>query len=515
MSHTLHHHLNDSDLIKPTGGLGHSLPLDDPENPQNWPLAKKVYTSAASMAAAFAVAFAATIYTAGLKEIIMRFQVSMTVAILGFSLFLIGVAFSPIHTPHLSERFGRRIVYLISLPLCALFLIGTGTAQNFAILAVCRFFAGLCGGPCLVLIEGTFADLWSPVKTVSYYSVLALASYIGTAAGPLVGGFVVTHLSWRWTSWIPMMLIAAVLIFSFFMPETYGREILRRRARKQGIPHNLPKAESGVTLGEMAKVTVVQPVVMFFTDPITFLTTIYVSFLFGTIFQWFIAVPAVLGMVYHFTLESIGLAFISAITGALLAMVSSMLIESLAARHKVRRGAQEGLIHLEDRWLPAVMGSLLVTAAFFWIGWTAKPSVSWASPVVGTGVYVWGNVMILVRFLDHNARHIITDNPAQTSIISYLFDAFPPAATLSSLTMAATMRLLVAAAIPLVIIQDITALGGGWAYSIFGFIAAALIIVPIVGYKFGAQIRAKSRYTGSMAVMSESKDDPERNPVTA
>jgi DHA1 family multidrug resistance protein-like MFS transporter len=51
----------------------------------------------------------------------------------------------------------------------------------------------------------------------------------------------------------------------------------------------------------------------------------------------------------------------------------------------------------------------------------------------------------------------------QISIISYLFDAFPPPATLSALTIAASLRLLVAAAIPLVIIQDITALGGSWA----------------------------------------------------
>jgi hypothetical protein len=56
------------------------------------------------------------------------------------------------------------------------------------------------------------------------------------------------------------------------------------------------------------------------------------------------------------------------------------------------------------------------------------------------------------------------------------------------------MRLLVADAIPLVIIQDITRLGGGWAYSIFGFIAAALMILPYAGYRWGSEARAKSKY---------------------
>lgn len=113
----------------------------------------------------------------------MQFQVSMTVAILGMSLYLCGVAFAPIIAPHLSERFGRSSVYLVSLPLFALFILGAGTSKSFAAVAVCRFFAGFFGGPCLVLIEGTFADVWSPHKTVTYYSVLSLASYVGAGCG--------------------------------------------------------------------------------------------------------------------------------------------------------------------------------------------------------------------------------------------------------------------------------------------------------------------------------------------
>jgi MFS family permease len=128
-------------------------------------------------------AFGATAYTAGITEVIMRFNVSMTSAILGLSLFLFGIVFAPIMTPHLSEAFGRSIVYLISLPLFSLFILGAGLAQNFATLAVCRFFAGFFGGPCLVLIEGTFADVWAANATVTYYSFLSLASFLGAASG--------------------------------------------------------------------------------------------------------------------------------------------------------------------------------------------------------------------------------------------------------------------------------------------------------------------------------------------
>jgi DHA1 family multidrug resistance protein-like MFS transporter len=107
----------------------------------------------------------------------------MTEAIAGFSLYLFGIAFAPIYTPHLSEKYGRTPVYMAALPLWMLFVLGTGLAQNFTTVAVCRFLAGAAGGPALVLIEGTFADVWSAAVTGRYYAVLTGASYVGAACG--------------------------------------------------------------------------------------------------------------------------------------------------------------------------------------------------------------------------------------------------------------------------------------------------------------------------------------------
>lgn len=115
---------------------------------------------------------------------VQQFHVSMQIAILGFSLPIFGIFFAPIYTPHLSERFGRVPVYMTSLPLFAFFVLGSGFSQNFATLAICRFLAGFFGGPIIVLIEGTFADVWEGKgATVTYYSALTLASFTGTACG--------------------------------------------------------------------------------------------------------------------------------------------------------------------------------------------------------------------------------------------------------------------------------------------------------------------------------------------
>ena len=93
------------------------------------------------------------------------------------------MATAPIHTPHLSERFGRKPIYLVSLFLFAICVLGVGFQKTFSGVLGLRFLAGMFGGPCLVLIEGTFADVWSARTTVTYYSFLTLGSYIGAAFG--------------------------------------------------------------------------------------------------------------------------------------------------------------------------------------------------------------------------------------------------------------------------------------------------------------------------------------------
>ena len=61
----------------------------------------------------------------------------------------------------LSETFGRSVVHIASLPIFALFILGSGFAKNVEATIICRFFAGLFGTPALSVGGGTLADIWS------------------------------------------------------------------------------------------------------------------------------------------------------------------------------------------------------------------------------------------------------------------------------------------------------------------------------------------------------------------
>lgn len=192
------------------------------------------------------------------------------------------------------------------------------------------------------------------------------------------------------------MLALAALLLGIGLPETYNRSILRRRAGRLGLPPpKLLSAQSGVTLRDMAQVTFLTPIKMLFTEPIVTLISIYVAFNFAVLFQWFVAVPAVLHLVYSFTVQQAGLAFIAAIVGSVLAAATSILLDKITYL-RLSKNSPRRIVDIEYRLLPAMIGGLFMTVSLFWVGWTAKPTIRFASPILGTMLYVWGSACVLV-----------------------------------------------------------------------------------------------------------------------
>ena len=73
-----------------------------------------------------------------------------------------------------------------------------------------RALQGLGGGGLMVTITAVVGDLFSPRERGRYQGVFGLA----TVLGPLIGGFFVERLSWRWIFYInlPLGLVALAII---------------------------------------------------------------------------------------------------------------------------------------------------------------------------------------------------------------------------------------------------------------------------------------------------------------
>ena len=178
------------------------------------------------------------------------------------------------------------------------------------------------------------------------------------------------------------------------MPDTYPREIQRRRAKRTGTPLRLMPAQSGTTLADMVTVTFLTPIKLLVTEPIVIALSLYVGFIFGVTFQFFVSIPAVLELTYGFTVQQVGIAFSAAILGSILSTTMSMAID-FSVPHWCTKN-HDGTVPEEYRMLPAMVGGLMVTTSLFWIAWTAKPSIHFLSPIFGTTLYIWGAMSIIV-----------------------------------------------------------------------------------------------------------------------
>ena len=154
---------------------------DDPENPLNWSTARKVYITTVPAFMGFAVTLGSSVYVPGIPDIEAEFQISNTVALLGLSMWVLGLGFGPVLAAPISETLGRSAVYRASIPLSALFTLGAGFSQNAASLIICRFFAGFFGSPTLAVGAGTNADIWPPIHRASATVLFIWAPFAGPA----------------------------------------------------------------------------------------------------------------------------------------------------------------------------------------------------------------------------------------------------------------------------------------------------------------------------------------------
>ena len=111
----------------------------------------------------------------------------------------------------LGDRHGRRELLLVALGIFTAGSLACGLAQSFPQLVAARVLQGLGGGGLMTLSQALIGELVAPRDRVRYQAWFALVFTTSSIAGPVIGGIVVSHVSWRWLflANLPLAAIAA------------------------------------------------------------------------------------------------------------------------------------------------------------------------------------------------------------------------------------------------------------------------------------------------------------------
>ena len=459
----------------------------DPADPRNWTPLRKWIIMAAILPVDMSVNWAASGFSPASEDFTYEFEVPSSTAVLGLSLYVLGLALGPLVLAPLSEYFGRSPVYVGTYGAFLCLLLATAVAETPEGFLALRVLSGLCAAATVANVGGTIADLWPPDETGPAMSLYLWGATAGSPSGYLLFSLVAQTRGVRCVFWALLgICLGFWLLLILALKETRHSAILRRRAHRQlarrgvqSVLHaDLRVVEAHRGLGEFCWTTLSRPLLFLFTEAVVVFAAVFIGYLFGISFLLNQAFTMLFGIARGFTVVGVGAAFLGIIIGVSLGPITNIWQERVYQRKvSTVRGANlpEARVELGK------VAAILLPISLYSFAWTASPDFHFMLPIACSLVYGWAFYTLTLM------------------MSSYLVDSFGPYAA-SALAGVGLVRHLAGSGFPLIAARLFQTCGYAWGGSWLALAACALAPVPFVLEAYGAHLRAWSPYVrGYMA----------------
>jgi MFS family permease len=308
------------------------------------------------------------------------------------STFIACVGVSSLFWNPISNIYGRRPIYILSIAVSIAMGVGSGVSKSYGELLTFRALNGFFGGVPLGLGSATVCDLFFTHERGFYMGIYTVSLISGGHIAPIIGGYIEKNLTWHWCFYVPAVVSSFLLIlFILTVPETLfsrSSEALARPSRSWTQNMTFRGGRAHPTR-KLHLIDFLRPLRLLMYPDVLFPAAYYaVSFAYGSIL-FIISSAALFKEAYHFQPQQTGLLLGIPLTlGSLLGeSVSGGLSDWISNRRAMRRGGER---IPEDRLLAICPASVLTPLGIIIEGVCIQHKTHWIGVAMGIAIASFG-----------------------------------------------------------------------------------------------------------------------------
>src|SRR5437868_10801247 len=136
----------------------------------------------------------------------------------------------------LANRFGRKRILMVAVVGFVVASVLCGLAQSLVQIVAFRLLQGFFGAALVPLGQSVLLDIYTVEERGSAMAVFGVSVMVGPVLGPVIGGWLTDHYSWRWVFYISVPLgVLAFAGISFFLRETKTSAAAKLRSEERRV----------------------------------------------------------------------------------------------------------------------------------------------------------------------------------------------------------------------------------------------------------------------------------------
>lgn len=234
-------------------------PTSSPNDPLNWPFARKVlHCVLVCFVTGFTAATAndaASAQTGENDELGISYDTLNT----GAGVLFVGIGYFTLLISPAAWLYGRRITYLVCITLGLIGAIWFARVQGGQDSIWNQLFVGASEACAEANVQLSLSDLFFQHQRGTVLGIYVLATSIGTYLGPLIGSYIADLQGWRWVGWWAVIISGGLLIVLYFALEetafdrpAYLEDTSGSRTPEVAAPTEKPAPDSQTVVNETA-----------------------------------------------------------------------------------------------------------------------------------------------------------------------------------------------------------------------------------------------------------------------